>query len=240
MAPVSSNNSHIAPLKVSQLVPKKSDGAAWERVILSLEAKQTLLSAVRGRTVELRGVGAQHILPDNLPSMRQSVFHNSTWFDDMTPRPKSDPLMLHLHGLPNSAKMAAAAAALADLVGVPLLEIRPSQIVSGDRDGKLNTLVQRAGHAWNAILLLDEADVLVEDKLSGNTGVLAGWKRTHIIENSAQALAWALKQRYPGVVILTGAENDNLPSKFGGQTWVADFRDRANESNQHPPAGMGM
>jgi len=129
----------------------------------------------------------------------------------------------------------AVAAALAALVGVPLLEIRPSQIVAEDRDGKLNTLIQRAGHAWNAILLLDAADVLVGDKPSGNTGALAGWRRTHIIESSTQALAWALIQPYPGVVILAGAENDNLLSKIGGfvvrhwlpvvQTWVTDFRE---------------
>lgn len=171
------------PLKLSKIQITWPDEVAWDRLYLPEPTKLTLRSLVLGRTAELQQ-------RQDGPSSAHGDIAGPSRLNG--PSQSSGPMVIHIDG-PHGTGKTATASALADLAAVPLVSVDPSRLQYGAK--RLNAFLRRAGHAWNAILLLDRIDSLIMTP----RGI-----------DAPRSLTKGLLHWYPGVVVLTTSRGGRM------------------------------
>jgi len=122
---------------------------------------------------------------------------NTTQWDDIIEN-KSGGLIFLLHGLPGLGKTLIAESS-AELLNRPLISITAGQLGTDDREieGYLGMYLKRAKR-WNAILLIDEADVFMEERDS------------NIQRNALVTIFLRMLERFDGILFLTTNRVNNI------------------------------
>jgi len=150
---------------------------AFNRVVMDYEKKQLIKKVIE--------FGSNN----NLKKLSQ--------WDDII-EGKSGGLIFLLHGLPGLGKTLIAESS-AELLNRPLISITAGQLgtESGEIEGYLGMYLKRAKR-WNAILLIDEADVFMEERDSD------------IERNALVTIFLRMLERFDGILFLTTNRVSNI------------------------------
>ncbi|KIJ38523.1 hypothetical protein M422DRAFT_210969 [Sphaerobolus stellatus SS14] len=158
-------------MRVTALSPVKFDERIWDHLVLDADTKSLIRSLI---DATMKDTSEGTLLKDLVSG-------------------KGGGMIALLHGKPGTGKTLTAEA-VAEHLRRPLYVVGSAEIpyYAGELEKQLQTIVQRAKR-WNAVLLFDEADELVEDRgYSGGFG-----------NNAMVTVALRVLEYHAGVVFLT-------------------------------------
>ncbi|KAL8741987.1 MAG: hypothetical protein Q9190_005468 [Brigantiaea leucoxantha] len=130
---------------------------------------------------------------------------------------KGNGLIMLLHGAPGTGKTLTGES-VAEIAEMPLYRVTPEDIgTSGESVEKYLNTVLHLGKTWNCVLLLDEADIFLEER------AMADLKR-----NSLVSVFLRILEYYDGILILTSNRVGMFDEAFKSRIQVALHYEKLN------------
>ena len=181
-------------LPVSDIQPIRWNKQPFEDLVLPEETKRLVKAMVKIRASSIKTKREQEILSSDF---------------DIIPG-KGNGLVMLFHGSPGTGKTLTAES-VAEIAEMPLYPITCGDIgTEADRVEEYLQLVFDLGKRWNCVLLLDEADVFLEERTL-----------TDLQRNSLVSVFLRMLEYYEGILILTSNRVGTFDEAFRSRIQIA-------------------